>query len=135
MPLPRAPLGRAISCAVACHIYVSNSHIKFGWISTYGLGGDRVMDRWMEGQLDEHTYLLAPPQGPNRRDKNYAVDYPMHMSNSHTKFGQIPLNGLGEDSMDVERTDGRIGRCDFNFPISFIKKRGLIYKKSSHIIY
>ena len=31
-------------CAVARPIHVSNSHIKFGWISPNGLGGDRMID-------------------------------------------------------------------------------------------
>ena len=31
--------------AVARHIHVSNSHTKFGWISSNGLGGDSVTDR------------------------------------------------------------------------------------------
>ena len=31
-------------CAVAHPIHVSNSHTKFGWISSNGLGGDSVMD-------------------------------------------------------------------------------------------
>ena len=31
-------------CAVAHPIHVSNSHTKFGWISSNGLGGDSVTD-------------------------------------------------------------------------------------------
>ena len=30
-------------------IHVSNSHNKFGWISSNGLGGDSITDRTMEG--------------------------------------------------------------------------------------
>ena len=37
------------NCAVACPIHVSNSHTKFGWISSNCLGGDRMTD----GQMDE----------------------------------------------------------------------------------
>ena len=44
-PLPKAPGGWAKNnCAVARPIHVSNSHNKFGWISTNGLG-DSVTDR------------------------------------------------------------------------------------------
>ena len=31
--------------AVACSIYVSNSHTKFSWISSYDLGDDIIKDR------------------------------------------------------------------------------------------
>ena len=31
-------------CAVAHPIHVSNTHTKFGWISSIGLGGDSVID-------------------------------------------------------------------------------------------
>ena len=34
------------NCAVACPIHVSNSHTKFGWISSNGLGGDCMTDGW-----------------------------------------------------------------------------------------
>ena len=47
---PRASGGGAKkSCAVGRHIHVSNSHNKFGRISSYGLGGDRVTGRGTEG--------------------------------------------------------------------------------------
>ena len=45
-PLPRAPGGGAKKIAVARPIHVSNSHTKFGWISSNGLGGDSITDRW-----------------------------------------------------------------------------------------
>ena len=38
-PLPRAPGA----------IHVSNSHTKFGWISSNGLGGDSITDRGKDG--------------------------------------------------------------------------------------
>ena len=61
--------------------------------------------------------LLAPPQGPRGRgQKKCAVAHPIHVSNSHTKFGWISSNGLGGDSV----TDG--GDC--NIPDAFLKKRG-----------
>ena len=49
--------------------------------------------------------LLAPPQGPRGRGKKKksAVAHPIHVSNTHTKFGCISSNGLGGDSV----TDGR----------------------------
>ena len=38
-------------CAVAHPIYVSNSHTKFGWISSNGLG-DSLTDRQTDGQME-----------------------------------------------------------------------------------
>ena len=38
------------NCAVACPIHVSNSHTKFGWISSHDLGGDIVMDGRTDGR-------------------------------------------------------------------------------------
>ena len=47
--------------------------------------------------------LLAPHQGPRGwGKKKCAVVRPIHMSNSHIKFGWISSNGLGGDSV----TDG-----------------------------
>ena len=52
--------------------------------------------------------LLAPPKGPRGRgQKKSAVAHPIHVSNSHTKFGWISSNGLGGDSVTDGRTDGR----------------------------
>ena len=48
-PLLRAPGGGAKKkFDVARPIHVSNSHIKFGWISSNGLGGDSIRDRRTE---------------------------------------------------------------------------------------
>ena len=56
LPLPRAPGGGAKKkCAVAHPIHVSNSHTKFGWISSNGLGGDSVTDGRTDGQTDGQT--------------------------------------------------------------------------------
>ena len=53
-------------------------------------------------------YLLAPPQGPRGRGKKKcAVAHPIHVSNSHTKFGWISSNGLGGDIVTDGQTDGR----------------------------
>ena len=52
--------------------------------------------------------LLAPPQGPRGRgQKKCAVAHPIHVSNSHTKFGWISYNGLGGDSVTDVPTDVR----------------------------
>ena len=48
--------------------------------------------------------------------KKCAVAHPVHVSNTHTKFGWILSNGLGGDSV----TDG--GDC--NIHDAFLKKRG-----------
>ena len=78
--------------------------------------------------------LLAPPQGPRGRgQKKCAVAHPIHVSNSHTKFGWISSNGLGGDSVTDRLTDG--GNC--SIPDAFLKKRGNNYTHSclepSHI--
>ena len=50
---PQGPKGQGQNkCAVACPIHVSNTHTKFGWISSNGLGGDSIMDRQVDGQTD-----------------------------------------------------------------------------------
>ena len=69
--------------------------------------------------------LLAPPQGARGRgQKKCAVAHPIHVSNSHTKFGWISSNGLGGDSVTDGRTDGRTDGGDCNIPDAFLKKRG-----------
>ena len=69
--------------------------------------------------------LLAPPQGPRGQgQKKCAVAHPIHVSNSHTKFGWILSNGLGGDSVTDGRTDGRTDGGDCNIPDAFLKKRG-----------
>ena len=52
LALPRAPGGGAKKCAVARPIHVSNSHTRFGWILSNGLGGDSVTDGWTDGRTD-----------------------------------------------------------------------------------
>ena len=72
--------------------------------------------------------LLAPPQGPRGRgQKKCAVAHPIHVSNSHTKFGWISSNGLGGDSVTDGRTNRRTDRRTEAIAISptlFLKKRG-----------
>ena len=43
-PFGPSPGPGAKKSAVATPIHVSNSHTKFGWISSNGLGGDSVTD-------------------------------------------------------------------------------------------
>ena len=55
--------------------------------------------------------LLAPPKGPRGWGlKISAVARPIHVSNTHTKFGWISSNGLGGDSVTDRRTDDRMDR-------------------------
>ena len=76
--------------------------------------------------------LLAPPQGPRGQgQKKCAVAHPIHVSNSHTKFGWISSRGLGGDSVTDGRTDGRTDRRTDGrteaiaiSPTLFLKKRG-----------
>ena len=48
--------------------------------------------------------LLAPPQGPRGRGKKSAIACPIHVSNSHAKFGWILSNDLGGDNMTDRRS-------------------------------
>ena len=58
---------------------------------------------------------FGPSPGPQGvGPKKSAVARPIHVSNTHTKFGCISSNGLGGDSV----TDG--GDC--NIPDAFFKK-------------
>ena len=50
--------------------------------------------------------LLTPPQRP------------IHVSNSHTKFGLISSNNLGGDSITDRLTEGG----DHNIPFAFLKR-------------
>ena len=77
--------------------------------------------------------LLAPPQGPRGRgQKKCAVAHPIHVSNSHTKFGWISSNGLG-DSVTDGRTDGLTdGRRRLQYSRRFFKKSvGIITQGSN----
>ena len=61
---PKGPRGQdQKKCAVARSIHVSNSHTKFGWISSNGLGGDSVTDGRTDGrmllQLDTSWFLTV----------------------------------------------------------------------------
>ena len=76
---------------------MSNSHTKFGWILFNGLGRDSEM----EAQTDGHTFWYLPRALGVGKNK-FCCCIPIHVSNSHTKFGWISSNGLGEDSLTVE---------------------------------
>ena len=52
---PQSPRGRGKKNAVAHPIYMSNSHTKFGRISSNSLGGDSIIDRWTDAQTDGQT--------------------------------------------------------------------------------
>ena len=64
---------------------------------------------------------LPTAQGAGPK-KNY-VAHPIHVSNSHTKFGWISSNGLGGDSITDGRTDRRTKAITIS-PSLFLKKRG-----------
>ena len=49
---PQGPRGWGQKSAVTCLIHVSNSHTKFGWISSNGLGGDSMTDGRTDGWTD-----------------------------------------------------------------------------------
>ena len=58
---PQGPRGRAKKMFdVARPIYVSNSHTKFGWISSNGLGGDSITGRRTDGRTDRWRRLQYP---------------------------------------------------------------------------
>ena len=50
-------------------------------------------------------YLLTHPQGPRGRGQKSAVARPIHVSNTHTKFGWISSNGLEGDSINDRQTE------------------------------
>ena len=56
--------GQIIKCAVANPIYVSNTHTKYGWISSNSLGGDSVTDGrtdgWTDRRMDGRRRLQYP---------------------------------------------------------------------------
>ena len=60
----------------------------------------------------------------------YAVARPIHMSNSHTKFGWISSKALGGDSVTNGRTDG--GDC--HIPYAFFKKKNMGIKRSQYLV-
>ena len=65
------------------------------------------------------TLPFGPSPGPQGAGaKKCAVAHPIHVSNTHTKFGWILSNGLGGESV----TDG----CDSNIPDAFLKSVGII---------
>ena len=70
--------------------------------------------------------LLAPPQGP--RPKKCAVACPIHVSNSHTKFGWVSSNGLRGDSVTEGQMDrGMLLQMDSCWVLSMLEK---VAKKS-----
>ena len=67
---------------------------------------------------------FGPSLGPQGQgQKKNAVACPIHVSNSHTKFGWMWSNGLGGDSVMDGQMDRRDGG-DCNIPNAFFKKRG-----------
>ena len=78
------------------------------------------------------TFWPLPRAPGGGAKKKCAVAHPIHVSNTHTKFGCISSNGLGGDSVTDGRTDGRTDRRtdgrtaggDCNIPDAFLKKRG-----------
>ena len=63
---------------------------------------------------------FGPSPGPQGAEQQKsAVACPIYVSNSHTKFGWISSNGLG-DSVTDGRTDG-----DCNIPDAFFLKKGV----------
>ena len=49
--------------------------------------------------------FLTPPQGPWVANRKSDVARPIHLSNSHTKFGWRLCNDLGEDIIMDRQTD------------------------------
>ena len=60
---------------------------KFGWIPSGGLGGDSMMDRWMDKGCTD------------ARKNNVALAHPYHEGKWYSKFDWIPPSGLGGDSV------------------------------------
>ena len=55
--------GQGKKSAVSRPIHVSNSHNKFGWISSNGLGGDSIKDRYTPGKRQSKTLLTIDEHG------------------------------------------------------------------------
>ena len=55
------PEGTGPNCAVARPIPVSNSHTKFGWISSKCLGGDSITDKQAEFDFYTQAPLKSQP--------------------------------------------------------------------------
>ena len=70
------------------------------------------------------TFWPLPRAPGGGAKKKCVVARPLHVSNTHTKFGWISSNGLGGDSVTDGRTDGRTDGGDCNIPNAFLKKRG-----------
>ena len=66
---------------------------------------------------------VAPPQGPRGHGpkNNFDVARPIHVSNSHTKFGWISSNSLGGDSITDRRADRQTEAITIS-PSLFFKK-------------
>ena len=74
---PQGPRGRGQKkCAVARPIHVSNTHTIFGWISSYGLGGDSVKDERTDGRTNGGDCNI-PDAFLKKRGDNYAIHYAM----------------------------------------------------------
>ena len=53
-------------CAIAQPIYVINSHIKTGWISSNGLGGGSITDRQTDGGNNNVLFAFLKKRGDNK---------------------------------------------------------------------
>ena len=53
--------------------------------------------------------LLTPPQGPRGGAKKCAVASPIHVSNSHTKFGWVSSKFISEEMAYLGQTDRLTG--------------------------
>ena len=71
--------------------------------------------------------LFGPSPGPQGAGpkKKCAFAHPIHVSNSHSKFGRISSNGLGGDSVTDGQTDGRTEAIAIS-PTLFKKSVGII---------
>ena len=83
------------SCSICFISFISRTNKKFG-IKIFEI--DFVIEILMIFDL------WTPPRAPGGKAKFLiAVATPIHVSNSHTKFGWIPPNGLGGDSITDRR--------------------------------
>ena len=57
-------------CAIACSVHVSNSHTKFGWISSNGLRGYSVTGGWTDGGMDGGNCNIPDAFLKKRGDNN-----------------------------------------------------------------
>ena len=96
----------------------------FSFVSTHTKFGIKIFEIDFVIEIKWYLTFWPLPRAPGGgTKKKFDVARPIHVSNSHTKFGWISSNGLGGDSITDRQTDGRTdGRRRLQYPLRFFKK-------------